>query len=78
MAGLPFFGKKEIDHLVLDRDIGNERIKCIVLVTKQPILVICVYLPCDGQRDNYLSFVETVEQLQEIIIGGDFNENAVV
>ena len=33
---------------------------------------------CDGQKDNYLSFVETIEQLQEIIIGGDFNENAVV
>ena len=45
-------------------------------------------MPCNGETDNYHSFVECTEQLQEltytyqgthdIIIGGDFNENALV
>lgn len=44
-------------------------------------------MPCNGEKDNYYSFVECIEQLQElihtyqetheIIIGGDFNENAL-
>ena len=46
----------------------------------------CVCLPCSEEKDNYHTFVETIEHLQEIItkfhtthnilIGGDFNENA--
>ena len=81
-GGVAIFWKKEIDYLVSDKDIGIE------LLTQHPLLVVCVYLPCSGDKDNYLSFVETIEQLQEIIdtfkdtheiiIGEDFNENAVV
>ena len=73
-----------LDHLITDIDIGNERIKCIKFETDQPLLIVCVYLPCDGEKDNYHTFVETIEQLQEIIttfhtthgilIGGDFND----
>ena len=45
-------------------------------------------MPCNGEKDSFHSFVDCVEQLQELIlrfqstheilIGGDFNENALV
>ena len=44
-------------------------------------------MPCNGDKSSYQMFVETIEQLQEIvftfqntheaIIGGDFNKNAI-
>ena len=44
-------------------------------------------MPCNGEKDNYQLFTESIDQLQEIIytyqkshdiiIGGDFNENAL-
>ena len=45
-------------------------------------------MPCNGEKDNYQLFTETIDQFQEIIytyqkshviiIGGDFNENALL
>ena len=65
----------------------NERIKSIKFDTKQPLSFVCVYLPCNGEKESYHTFVKTIEQLQEIvttfqstydiIIGRDFNENAI-
>ena len=87
-GGVAIFWKKNIDHVVNDLDIGNERIKCIELNLEKPILIVNVYMPCNGDKDNFHSYVECIEQLQEIIlsfqnthdivIGGDFNENAVL
>ena len=87
-GGVAIFWKKDIDHIVNSLEIGNQRIICIELLTERPTLVICVYMPCNGETDSYHSHVECIEQLQEIIytyqgtheiiIGGDFNENAVV
>ena len=80
--------KNSIDHLVNDITCGNERIKCIELSFSCPLLIICVYMSCNGEKDNYQLFTETTDQLQEIIytyqsshdiiIGGDFNENALL
>ena len=87
-GGVAIFWKKDIDHIVNSLEIGNQRIICIELLAERPTLVICVYMPCNGETDSYHSYVECIEQLQEIIytyqgtheiiIGGDFNENAVV
>lgn len=86
-GGVAIFWKTELEHLVNDLDSGNQRIKCIELLTEKPTLIVNVYMPCNGEKDNYYSFVECIEQLQELIntfqrtheilIGGDFNENAV-
>lgn len=85
-GGVAIFWNRKIDHLIKDLDIGKERIKCIEICTNRPLLIICVYMPCNGEKDSYHSFVDCIEQLQEIIfsyqnthdiiIGGDFNENA--
>lgn len=52
------------------------------------LLIGCVYMPCNGKKDNYHPYIECIEQLQDIIytyqgthkiiIGGDFNENVLV
>lgn len=87
-GGVAILWNKNIDQLVNDLDFGNERIKCIELNTINPLLIVCVYMPCNGEKDSYHAFVDCIEQLQElilrfqsshdIIIGGDFNENALV
>ena len=86
-GGVAIFWKKDFDHII-SIESDNQRIKCIELLTERPTLIICVYMPCNGESDSYHSFVECIEQLQEliytyqgtheIIIGGDFNENALV
>lgn len=85
-GGVAIIWNKNIDHIVNDLDIGRERINCIEFLLQRPMLIVSVYMPCNGEKDNYYSFMECVEQLQEIIykyrdshdiiIGGDFNENA--
>ena len=40
----------------------NERIKSIKLDTKQPLSFVCVYLPCNGEKESYHTFVKTIEQ----------------
>ncbi|MEW8548792.1 MAG: endonuclease/exonuclease/phosphatase family protein, partial [Candidatus Thiodiazotropha sp.] len=86
-GGVAILWNKTIDHLVNDLDLGNERIKCIELYTKSPLLIVCVYMPCNGEKDSYHAYVDCIEQIHElilrfqsthdIIIGGDFNENAL-
>ena len=85
---LPSSGKNSIDHLVNDITCENERIKYIELSLSCPLLIICVYMSCNGEKDNYQLFTKTIEQLKEIIytykkshdiiIGGDFNENVLL
>lgn len=87
-GGVAIFWKKYIDYIVNDLELGNERIKCIEVCLEKPILIACVYMPCNGEKDSYHAYVECIEQIQElihtyqnthdIIIGGDFNENAIV
>ena len=87
-GGVVILWNKCIDHLVNDIEFGNEHIKCIELNTKQKLLIVCVHMPCNGEKDSYHAFVDCIDQLNElilrfqnthdIIIGGDFNENAIV
>ena len=49
-----------------DLDIENERIKCIELSLEKTILLVNVYMPCNGDKDSFHSFVECLEQLQEL------------
>lgn len=87
-GGVAILWNKSIDHLVNDLELGNERIKCIELNTKNRLLIVCVYMPCNGEKDSYHAYVDCIDQLNElilsfqnthdIIIGGDFNENALV
>ena len=63
-GGVAIYWKKTLDHLITDIEIGNERIKCIKFETDHPLFIVCVYLPCIGEKDNYHTFVETIEQLQ--------------
>ena len=75
------------DHLANDIEFGNERIKCIELNTKQKLLIVCVYMPCNGEKDSYHAFADCIDQLNELILRfqithdiiiGDFNEKAIV
>ena len=87
-GGVAILWNKCIDHLVNDIEFWNERIKCIELNTKQKLLIVCVYMPCNGEKDSYHALVDCIDQLNElilrfqnthdIIIGSDFNENAIV
>lgn len=57
-GGVAIFWKNDIDHIVNDTERGNQCIKCIELLTEKPTLIINVYMPCNGEKDNYYSFVE--------------------
>ncbi|MES9904479.1 MAG: reverse transcriptase domain-containing protein [Sedimenticola sp.] len=86
-GGVAILWNKNINHLVTDLDLGNERIKCIEIEAQKPILIMCVYMPCRGSKDNYLDFQDCIAQIHEIIqtfqhthrilIGGDLNESAL-
>ena len=84
-GGTAILWQKKIDHLITSITDGGNRIQCVELQGKQPILIISVYMPCRGLRDNIDEFEDCLSQLQEIvtkysdtysiIIGGDFNED---
>ena len=42
-GGVAILWNKNIDHLVNDLDLGNERIKCIELDTKTVVDSMCLY-----------------------------------
>ena len=77
--------KKEIDHLISVLPDGGNRLQCVTVKAKKPILLVSVYMPCKGVTDKYGCFLECLDQLNEILlkyrsthsilIGGDFNEN---
>ena len=68
-GGVAILWNKNIDYLVNGLDLGNESIKCIELDTKKnPLLIVCVYMPCNGEENSFHSFVDCVEQLQELIL----------
>ena len=87
-GGVAILWNKRIDHLVNDIEFGNERIECIEFNTKQKLLIVCVYMPCNGGKDRYHAFADCIDQLNELIlrfqnthdttIGGDFIEKAIL
>ena len=84
-GGTAILWQKEIDHLISPITDGGNRIQCVELQGKRPILIISVYMPCRGLKDNIEDFEDCLLQLQEIvtkysnthsiILGGDFNED---
>lgn len=87
-GGTAILWQKTIDHLITPVPDGGNRIQCAELHGQQPALLISVYMPCRGLRDNIDDFEDCVTQLQEvitkysdshsIILGGDFNEDLTV
>ncbi|CAC5360985.1 unnamed protein product [Mytilus coruscus] len=68
-------------------DDGRKRIQCVEVLGKDNnnLLLISVYLPSTGSHNHYEEFLDTIDQLNEIvlkyqdthymIIGGDLNED---
>ena len=87
-GGTVIFWRKSIDHLVTPLPDGFNRIQCIEITGKDPLLLASVYMPCKGLRENVEEFTECIDQLQEIylkysethtvVFGGDFNEDISV
>ncbi|VDI13607.1 Hypothetical predicted protein [Mytilus galloprovincialis] len=85
-GGVAVIWKNEIDSQVRPLDDGKERIQCVEISGKdQKLLVVSVYLPSTGGRNSTDEFLDTIDQLNEIItkyqdtheiiIGGDLNED---
>ena len=83
--GTAILWKKDIDHLITRLPDGGNRIQCIEMACKDPMVIISVYMPCKGLKDNRDEFADCLAQLREIcqkcagthtiILGGDFNED---
>lgn len=84
-GGVAVLWKDNIDHLINKLPEGGNRIQCVELATDEPLLLISVYMPCKGLRENVDEFQDCIAQLQEILVkyrdthgivlGGDFNED---
>ena len=87
-GGVAVLWKKDIDHLATKLPDGSNRIQCVEFACQDPLILISVYMPCKGLRDNVEDFKDCLMQLQEIfnkyssthtvIVGGDFNEDLYV
>ena len=74
-----------MDHLVTRLSDGGNRIQCIEVSSQDPLLLVSVYMPCRGLRENVDEFQDCLAQLREVIkkyasthmimVGGDFNED---
>ncbi|MCG7868271.1 MAG: reverse transcriptase family protein, partial [Candidatus Thiodiazotropha taylori] len=84
-GGTAVMWTKDIDHLITKLPDGGNRIQCIEIACKDPVMTASVYMPCKGLKDNTEEFADCLDQLNEIIqkyvsthkivIGGDFNED---
>lgn len=86
-GGTAILWKKEIDSLVTPLAIGSNRIQGIELQGKPNLIILSVYMPCKGTIDHVSEFKNCIDQIHEIlstykncnqvIIGGDLNEDIV-
>ncbi|MCG8032572.1 MAG: reverse transcriptase family protein, partial [Candidatus Thiodiazotropha taylori] len=86
-GGTGILWSRDLDHLVTMFPDGGNRIQCIQLRTKMPLLLVSVYMPCRGLTDNLEDYLDCLDQLNEImlkfghthsiVLGGDFNEDLV-
>ena len=84
-GGVAIIWDRTIDQYVKPLDDGNNRIQCIELSIKKPVLIVSAYLPTKADNDKYDEYSECIDQLFEliqkydtthdVIIGGDFNED---
>ncbi|CAC5407491.1 unnamed protein product [Mytilus coruscus] len=83
-GGVAILWDRSIDQYVKSIIDGNNRIQCIELALKNPILLVSAYLPTKAENDKFEEFSECIDQLFEItqkyelthnlVIGGDFIE----
>ncbi|MCG7866407.1 MAG: hypothetical protein JAY74_08520, partial [Candidatus Thiodiazotropha taylori] len=84
-GGTAVLWRDSIDHLVTKLPDGGNRIQCIEVSSRNPLLIVSVYMPCRGLRENVDEFHDCLAQLREIVqkyagthmvmVGGDFNED---
>ena len=84
-GGVGVLWRKSIDHLVTSVQDEANRIQCIELQLRIPILIASVYMPCRGLEENVDDFEDCLAQLYEIVqkyrsthylfLGGDFSED---
>ena len=77
--------RKRIDHLVTELSDGSNMNQCVEVSGQVPLLIVSVYMPCKGLRENVEEFADCVAKLIEIyqkytsthriMFGGDFNED---
>ena len=48
-GGTAILSKKDIDHLITRLPDGGNRIQCIEMACKDPMVIFSVYMPCKGQ-----------------------------
>ena len=84
-GGVAILWKKQMDNAVTILPDCNTRIQCVSVKTEgKPILLISVYMPTKGKTSTNSEFQECIDQLEEVVskyegsqdilIGGDFNE----
>ena len=54
-----------MDHLVTRLPDGGNRIQCIEVSGQDPLLLVSVYMPCRGLRENVDEFQDCLAQLVE-------------
>lgn len=49
-GGVAALWRKDLDHLVVKLPDGGNRIQCIAIQGKKPLLLVSVYMPCKGLK----------------------------
>ena len=57
---------------------GGNRIQCVAIRMQRPILLISTYMPCKGINNNYETFLDCLDQLNEILIEYDDTHDVVL
>ena len=55
-GGTAILWQANIDHLVTRLSDGGNRIQCIEVSSQDPLLLVSVYMPCRGLRENVDEF----------------------
>ncbi|CAC5367026.1 unnamed protein product [Mytilus coruscus] len=86
-GGVAILWNKAIDKYIKPISDGSNRIQCVELLTSKPAILMSVYLPTKSTTDSKIIFDDCIDQLyqivqkykgtDEIVIGGDFNEDIV-
>ena len=66
-GGVVILWRKFIDHLFVKLQDRTNRIQCVEIQNQQPVIVLSVYMPCKGLKDNADAFDDCLAKLQEII-----------
>ena len=66
-GGVAVLWKKRISHLVSPIPDGGNRLQGIKVAGVKPVLLLSVYMPCRGIKDNIEEFEDCLAQLDEIL-----------